>query len=990
MKNRAKHPNSYPRPVMAFLSFGLAAGLAFTAARADGPFLMPTGTTGAKSSDPFPFDDKPGEKKSITNKVLVYGTDPDGVAVPKKTVRITNNTDQTVYPIMRDPNSALQSNNKTGLYDPFDLPNKEYRGYIGYKEGEQYYFGLKKGDSITVTIPLVFWNGARIGIGTDGKYLTVDSKGFKPNPTQYDVASVRSITLADKYESTANPNLKGVVMWYRSDDPLLGGPNEDTEDQLAEWTIRDHAYLMKISAKSNYKEVPDNQLLDLINHDVSNVDSLYLPVAMEANDVWILPQGSGTGKTPNKDGWKAGSNPAPFGWTGAINPISYLQDAIREFTDLPNNGKNALLGDYFGGKGWPFYNFPNAATNPDQPKKIPSGANVFAQSPLKNVTSSYTDGVDWQTNKYLLSSGGTGPKLVNIGWSGSITPMGSSTLALNPNALEKKKFDAIKVGDFVTVRPSGTAEPFPNGKVLNILPASTSVVLDTPLKRSSENCGYDFGPGQHDYASEAMIRLWYSWADYYQQHWKDKNPQAPTAPTQIKGNIKEREARIYFNEPHKELVPGMSVTGPGLDEAMTEVDKHQGDAVILKVSSDGKSVLVSQVATKNSNNTFTFSPPKALLYTPKTDKDPGYPLIKNLSFTKEDEWRNSYEFAQTVYLIMASMNQIGQYNNNYITKFMQNIIGANMGYIYDQKAKDSDDGKMLMATIRDMIKSALRGVSDFTKYPDVVDSSGNHLHWYPNPKEPTGGQLFNVFNLDPFVWFVHVRLKFSGYGFSVDDDTADIGAGGATQLQINVTGLNGMKNSNPWTAQAPYGPVTVSGVYSGTGKESKYLNISDATKTTPITITSAGLHNLKEDTVVTIEGVKGNTAANGTRMVKHLTPYTFELYSEDGQTPIASNGQYDKSSTARWGYPLHVSVETGPDLTKAFHKLYGDEALGSYEGAFLNTVDGKVPDKAPDGKRIRIWQRGREDIGSLLLNAPIKINGQLLPAGTYTFVFSGS
>ena len=59
-----------------------------------------------------------------------------------------------------------------GLYDPYDPPNKEYRGYIGYEKGGKYYFGLKRNESILVSLPLVFWNGARIGIGTDGQYLT--------------------------------------------------------------------------------------------------------------------------------------------------------------------------------------------------------------------------------------------------------------------------------------------------------------------------------------------------------------------------------------------------------------------------------------------------------------------------------------------------------------------------------------------------------------------------------------------------------------------------------------------------------------------------------------------------------------------------------------------------------------------------------------------------------------------------------------------------
>ena len=156
---------------------------------------------------------------------------------------------------------------------------------------------------------------------------------------------------------------------------------------------------------------------------------------------------------------------------------------------------------------------------------------------------------------------------------------------------------------------------------------------------------------------------------------------------------------------------------------------------------------------------------------------------------------------------MASMNQIGQPNNDSVSKFMQDVVGANMGFIFTNQAKLTDDGKMVTAMIRDMIKSVLRGVWDFTKFPDNVDDHGNHLSWYPDPSKPTGGQGFNVFNLDPFVWFVHVQLGFSGYGFSVDDDTADVGAGGPSQLQLTVIDTGGLKNLNPWTIQAPYGPV---------------------------------------------------------------------------------------------------------------------------------------------------------------------------------------
>ena len=81
--------------------------------------------------------------------------------------------------------------------------------------------------------------------------------------------------------------------------------------------------------------------------------------------------------------------------------------------------------------GWPFYNIPNPTNDPDAPIKIPSGANIFAQSPLKAVPSSYGNG-QWQNDKYMLSSGGTEPIAATIGWAGG-TPdqQGSTTLHLN-------------------------------------------------------------------------------------------------------------------------------------------------------------------------------------------------------------------------------------------------------------------------------------------------------------------------------------------------------------------------------------------------------------------------------------------------------------------------------------------------------------------------------------------------------------------------------
>jgi hypothetical protein len=980
-------------PLMAAFVLAAASLLSpSTGAAADPTYLMPTGPGGGKPDDgKQPFDPNPALPDSKTNKqVLTYGKDKDGTSIPLKTLRITNKTDQTVYPIMRDPNSnVLKSNPAVGLYDPYDPPNKEYRGYIGYEEGGKYYFGLKKDQSILVSIPLVFWNGARIGIGTDGKYLTPTAD---PNPLRYDPNAKRAIARA---KTSTGSIQNGVVMWYRAN--IAKAPNDDTEDQLAEWTIRDHGYLVnpKITQKTN-GEIPDNQLVTLINYDVSNVDNLYLPLAMEALDVWVVPQKSGTGQTPNRTGWGSGSNPDVYGWTGAINTIDFLQGKIREFT----KDNNPLLGQYFGGKGWPFYNIPNPNQDPNAPIKIPSGANVFAQSPLKAVPSSYGDGINWQNDKYMLSSGGTDPIKASIGNSITVNPAGSTTLNLNKSD-QQAKMAFIKPKDIVTgvpdIHKTGPNPIQVGTTVISVDYNNWTVVLSNPLANTSDLTTYDFSRPVSDYASEAMIRLWYSWAQYYLAHWKDKTP------TQIQGSIEVMTATLTFNEAHPELVEGMAVKGPGLDNAMTEVGLHQGDAVILEIASDQKSVILSQVAnTASTNAPFTFSPPKPLLWTPKKEGDPGYPLI-TFSFPTEAPTpnpRDPYDFSKAVYLIMASMNQIGHKNNDNVSKFMQDVVGANMGFIFTDDAKQSDDAKTVTAMIRDMIKSVLRGVSDFTKYPDVVDDKGNHTQWYPDPKIATGGQQFNVFNLDPFVWFVHVRLGFSGYGFSVDDDTADVGAGGATQLQLTVTGTGGLKNTNPWTIQAPYGPVkNVSLWYSGAASsingDTLYNAIKSVSDTTPIKITTPAQHHLSNGNTVRIDQVTGDKAANGTFKIGNVTRNTFDLFdATTGTTPVASSGTY--TGGGRWSYPLHPYIDSAKsnkadELAKVFYRVTGDDALGTFQGTFVSVrLQERDVDRNKDGVKFRVWQLGLQDKGRLLLDADLTHkDGTPLPAGTYNFTFFG-
>ena len=947
-----------------------------------------------------PVDKTPTLPGSLTNQFMTYGVDSDGTMIPVKTLRITNNNPDTVYPILRDPNdTALAHDESTGLYDPYDEVNKEYRGYIGYQGADgKYYFGLGSGDSILVSIPLVFWNGGRIGIATDGTYLT--SEVPNAHPYNWDSNSQRTITDAESSKDTIT---NGVVMWYRAETAT--GPADDAQDQLAEFTIRDHDYLVnpKITERTK-SEIPDNQLVTLINYDISNVDTLYLPLAFAANDVWVVPQSV---KPPpnndNRNGWIAGSDPDVYGWTGAINDETFLQGKIKAFTK-----DNQLLGQYFGTNGWPYYNVPNA-TN----VKIPGGANIFAESPLKGVVSSYNNGT-WQSNQYMLSSGGTTAVFVPTGAAAGGDPKGSTILHLvNVTPDDKARIAAIQVNDIVVGHPPTDmhghptqTNPIQDGtSVLAVDTDAGTVTLSQELVATSENCSFDFYRPLDDYASDAMIKLWFSWAQYYLKHWNDDTPGAPVDPKIIRASIDAETATLTFKDtdPHPELVEGMAVMGPGLDDALTEGDlPHQGDAVILEIAGDKKSVTLSQVANKSSSNAqFKFLPPEQnpLIYTPVKGA-PGFPLIDldKIKFSGVPDWHDPYNFSQKVYLIMASMNQIGELNNDSVSKYMQDIVGANMGYIFDQAGKDSADGQMVIAMIRDMIKSVLRGVTDFTKFPDVIDAQGNH-RWYPDPKVGTGGQAFNVFNLDPFVRFVHVELGFTGYGFSVDDDVGDIGAGGASHLQLTVTGTGGLKNTNQWTIQAPYGPVgPVKLYYSGPASlpgsggnigATVYTDIVGATNSAPITVKSKDRVHLSEGDTVLIDGVVGNKAANGTFTVRNVGTYTFDLYHYPNGSPVVGTGNYEFGG--RWSPPLHAFINSG-DLTKVFYRVAPDDPNGTFLGTFVKAGD--VVENPNTKVKFRVWALGPEkdgtgqDIGQLILWKDLTdASGNPLGTGTYDFTF---
>jgi len=93
-----------PSIVLAAALLTAASFLAASTATAADPnlaYLMPTGRGGGHTDDGIqPYDPNPAAPGSNTREFLTYGVDADGNAVPLKTLRITNNTADTVYPII--------------------------------------------------------------------------------------------------------------------------------------------------------------------------------------------------------------------------------------------------------------------------------------------------------------------------------------------------------------------------------------------------------------------------------------------------------------------------------------------------------------------------------------------------------------------------------------------------------------------------------------------------------------------------------------------------------------------------------------------------------------------------------------------------------------------------------------------------------------------------------------------------------------------------
>ncbi len=905
------------------------------------------------------FTPDPSDPNKLLNSVMYFGPtkndqDPRHLPIPAKTITFTNNADFTVFPILVSANST-EDPLKPGqsLYDPLDPIYNEYRGYIGHRNASGSYVGLLPGTSMTVTVPLVFWDGARIFIGYDPTYMDMTNNAPQvgtnwpiPNPFQYyarndDGSKTLNITLPSGEVTNGPAGTTGVVMWYRQgrdikDDGQPRGPSNDAPAQLAEFTMRDPV-LSKINPNIDKLHEFFGETHALINYDVSYVDNMALPVAMAALDVPI----------PITDPPLPVQTPfpgprLPFGWVGSAQTVEQFQKAAAEFLSL---GAANGLGSYFGlsgdnqapnYNGWTQYNFD--VTNNVSPVfskppiiKIPSGQDAIANTPLADKNSTFSI----PANAFMLTSGGTAPRSV-LGAGGAFTN-GTKTLYLvaNTPALETLLKTQLQKGMVVGLAsgqqgaptvPAGTVVDrigpannpgfnftnytSPNGGITRVLEVGINNVI-----ASSGNASftYTLQRAASDYLSEALVNLWYTWANHYVTHLPanaqgDQNNQSGKAVPDAKkpgalNNV------IRLDAPNTHLVPGMVVTGAGISTKPTD-----GRTTIVSVDSDNRTIHLSQAVAVGAQGTYNFALP-SMANLPGSS-DPGIKLLTPFTPVPTDSVPDVTQFAQNAYQLLSFMGQVPEVPKDagpYSVQIVHNVIGGNV-----TKPQNLDVFSKIEVAFRTMVKSLLRGVNDFTKQLDQT-------LWYPDPSKPVAGtgQSFNIYNLDPFVWFVHQKLGLSGYGFSLDDDAADIGANYATKLGVSIGGLNGLPNHFPWSETTPFGPVSGTATVRTLGENPTY----------PYEI--AGLpqnvwYSAKAlDTMNSVPGAQviGNGVSPGTFLNKPgeaaQTKYAFSLANSQELPPLTSAIGSKTQYTLFYGgtpnaSPLEIEGESVVDAVSPF------------------------------------------------------------------------
>ncbi len=307
-----------------------------------------------------------GDLGGISLLVPVGGFDQPGDVMSQvnigenKTITIHNNTDKPIFPIIEDANTGQNPYNNNAYYDPNDTPGQEYRLYPGYQKkvngSEVYFLGVPAHTSIKVTLPMVFWDAGTIQVVYDTpetrqRFLAAFNPGGNAlgRPFLYNSADAKEAVLSAKLKGDGQflEGAKGMELLYTTTDPQSIGIIADAPSQLLEFTIRDR--LMP--------SAPGENFTNSVDYDISYINNLYLPVAMEAD-------------LPN------------IGYVGTLDDLTKFDKDVKAFAD----GK--ILNGYFGGQGWPYYRTSDPAAPIDKSAliKLVGAQNIFGDN---SAASSY-------------------------------------------------------------------------------------------------------------------------------------------------------------------------------------------------------------------------------------------------------------------------------------------------------------------------------------------------------------------------------------------------------------------------------------------------------------------------------------------------------------------------------------------------------------------------------------------------------------------------
>jgi hypothetical protein len=818
-----------------------------------------------------------------------------------KSITIQNNSSQTIYPFLRDGNDGsspytMNRNpaNPGNYYDPFDLVGNagEYREYVGYKDTDgTWRLGLPVGATITVYVPLVFWDSGRLYLATDGANLITTAFAGVSNPFKYNPAASLGVSL----QSDANSWVKndsagnGLVMFY-STSPANVAAN-DAPAQLSEYTIRD-PYMAKWMSDPSQTQV-------IFNYNISGVDTMTAPMTMEAYQVPI--NNVNTQPDPIKN----------FGWIGSqltYGPATTQGTMLYDMSAFTNPNNNTLLGQYFGGKGWPSYYNPN-----QNDIRIPSGYDLFSDSPLNGgTTSSYLRVVNGNLagDFYLLTSGGKEPvKQFATTSVGANLNQTQFTLTLNfPTEFfnDLKQMVGAGVVDALMSSPNqqtplvvGTVDP----NSLDPTSNKISLVLNggsLPPVFQNSTVSLTLQRRATDYAATDIMNLWYSWGQYYYNLGQNFNP--PTQP--VGGSINANSNVLTLNSLNN-LKVGMVVTGDG-------IPTNAGPVTILGFNRmpGSNQVYLSQLAsTTITSGSYQFAKPLALPfansdgiksitvtnpgsgYTPNSRVNlnitggggsgatavaivgsdgtiknvvvtnggrgygppnsqfmvtiPGgtatamatvgtyYTQVAAFSTLTQGNGPNLEAFASSVYEVLTLESTIPGYTVKFPSlpapmSLVATTIGTDAKNLPNSLYPAGELVDTLAGTFTNLVISVLRGVPDYID-PEYSQPS----QWYPDPstQNVAGPTPFNIYNLNPYVWFVHkppspqspYTLGMTTYAFAVDDGISNANAiapgGQNTQfstpnnLEVVFSGSGNLSylpnyNTNQFYPSLPWGTVS--------------------------------------------------------------------------------------------------------------------------------------------------------------------------------------